>query len=249
LNVKAKAGERPKKLASQLPLNQSDRLFSIFARPQYLTIFCVICAGALTPACSSLPSKGEKTVTGEVGTASGQWRGKALVKDLKKSKSGSLDLEIIAHEPSQLRMEIMGSFGVHVASVAMNGEKVQVLLTREKKFVTAPANEEGLSRLLPLKISPPDLLRVLFDRSLPKWKCQDTGPKNGGGERNCTNGDGNGQVTVKWQKQGEGRRRIQIGSAEAKADMVLQEAKAKVEVKDSAFELHAPSGFVSETLN
>jgi hypothetical protein len=202
----------------------------------------------LLPACSSLPAKGEKTVSGDVGTAAGQWRGKALVRDLKKSKSGTLDLEIVAHEPAQLRMEIIGSFGVHVASIAMNGDTVQVLLTREKRFVTAPANEDALSRLIPLKISPPDLLRVLFDRDLPKWKCQDVTLKNGSAERDCTNGNPS-PVMIKWQGQGEGRRRIQIGSAEAKADMVLQEAKAKVELTGDSFVLQAPSGFASETLN
>lgn len=177
-----------------------------------------------------------------MGSASGQWRGKALVRDLKKMKSGTLELEILAQEPSKLRMEAVGSFGVHVASIAMSDDTVQVLLTREKKFVVSNANANSLARLVPIRISPPDLLKVLFDRDLPakSWKCTDDRAT----AKRCTDG----VVTIRWEKKEEGRRHIQIGSAEASADLVLQEARSKVEFKDDSFVLRAPEGVAVEDL-
>jgi len=187
--------------------------------------------------CSTV-KKTDDTVTGEVGSASGQWRGKALARDLKNKKSGSLDLEILAQEPERLRMEIVGSFGVHLASVALNSENAYASMTREKKFVVAPADDTALSSLLPLSISPRNLLRVLFNRPLPKreWNCQSEGKK-----QNCVNSTSG--VTVTSEEQDQGRRQIKIASPDAEVNMVLAESRSKVEFNDNAFMLSAPKGY------
>jgi hypothetical protein len=195
--------------------------------------------------CQTAP-KVEPTVVGTVGSAEGQWRGKAMVRDLRKGKSALLTLDILAREPSQLRMEVSGSFGVHVASIALNGSEVRYILTQEKRFVTAPAGADSFARLVPVHLPPGALLAILFERSLPmaEWKCErDPVSKL---PIQCTHrGEG---VTVSWVERNGRNRRLKVSAHDAEIEMVLDEAKSKVELNDNAFTLTAPNGYRSEKL-
>ena len=111
----------------------------------FVFLLLAACGGQVRP---------EKTVVGATGNAEGQWRGKALVKDGRNGKSGTLDLDLIAKEPQALRIEAASSFGIPVASVAMSGGRIEVLLPQEKRFITSPADRGSLSRLIPVHISP-----------------------------------------------------------------------------------------------
>lgn len=183
---------------------------------------------------------------GDVGSAEGQWRGKAMVRDLRKGKNTLLNLDILAREPSQLRMEITGSFGVHVASIALNGKEVRFILTQEKRFVAAPAGTDSFSRLVPVRIPPAALLAILFERQLPPadWKCErDRATQLA---RACEHrGEG---VTVTWMERNGRNRRLKIAATEAEIEMVLDEARSKVELTDSAFVLTPPSGYRQERM-
>lgn len=200
---------------------------------------------ALFAACQSTP-KSMPTVIGKPGNAEGQWRGKALVKNWRSGKNAVLDLDILAREPKQLRMEILGSFGVHVASIAMSGPDATYILTQEKRFVAAPADAESLTRLIPVRIPPDALLAVLFDRDLAPadWKCDSD--KTTGLVSFCAHR--NGEVAVKWLERTGRNRRMKISAKDADIEMVLDEAKSKVELNDAAFTLSAPSGYKQERL-
>jgi len=135
----------------------------------FVFLLLAACGGQVRP---------EKTVVGATGNAEGQWRGKALVKDGRNGKSGTLDLDLIAKEPQALRIEAASSFGIPVASVAMSGGRIEVLLPQEKRFITSPADRGSLSRLIPVHISPDALLALLFERPLDRsneWKCTRAG--------------------------------------------------------------------------
>lgn len=200
-----------------------------------------VCASSLT-GCAFLQKK-ERTVIGAPGQAEGQWRAKALVKNLRTNQSGSLSLEIIAREPSSLRMEVYGSFGVHLASIALQDEEIRYLLSQEKRFIVASADARSLSHVIPIRISPRDLIRVLFDRVLPEeeWNCE----KSSSGEpQSCQQRDG--QLSIRWEERHEGKRRLKIGSAEANVEMVIEEAKSKVEVQPEIFHLESPADYHRE---
>lgn len=195
--------------------------------------------------CVSTP-KGEPTVVGPVGLAEGQWRGKALVNNWKTKQKAYLDVDILAREPSQLRMEITGSFGVHVASIALSGQEVTYILSQEKRFIEVPASADALVRIVPIRVPPDVLLAILFERELPRgeWKC-DIDRKNQLPMFCVHKGD---DVAVKWIERNGRNRRLKITAKEAEVELVLDEAKSKVELKNDAFKLSPPSGFKQERL-
>ena len=229
----------PRQLSNQLSnrLNKAGFVASVVPA---LALFSLVSLSG----CSSSPTK---TVTGEVGHSEGQWRGRALLRNLKTTKSNTLTIDILAREPSQLRMEISAAFGVRVASLAMNGNDVFVELTQQKRFLTTSATSGGLSRVIPVRIPPKALMAVLFDRPLPKseWNCDSYIMTKLPVEcEHRTDG-----VTVKWLERKALTRRIKITTTESEIEMVIDEAKSKVQFNDDAFKLEAPEGFKLETTN
>lgn len=198
----------------------------------------------LLSSCGVFSHKPEKTVVGEVGAAEGQWRSKALVRDRQNGKTGTLNLEILAKEPAQMRMEISGSMGVYLASFALNGNEVRSIISQGKRFVTAPAEPGALRDLVPIRISPRDLVRVLFERPLPEkeWSCE---RGSDGLPVSCSHKSE--QVRLQWEERSEGKRKIRIESPSADVVMVLEESRSKVELKPEMFELNPPPGYKTET--
>lgn len=199
---------------------------------------------AVVVGCQTLPK--EATVAGASGSAEGQWRAKALVRNLRTGDESVLDLDVIAKEPSWLRMEITGPFGVHLASIALTSGEVRYVLSQEKRFVVTPAGSDAFARLVPVRISPTALLALLFDRGLPgvEWRC-DSGPKNQLATQ-CRHLREN--VMVQWMERSELSRRIKIFAREAEIEMVINQAKSKVDMKPESFKLQAPNGFKVERL-
>ena len=190
--------------------------------------------------------RSEKTVVGEQGRAEGQWRGKAMLRDLKKNKSGTLDLDLIAKEPSALRIEATGTMGIPVASVAMSGGEIEILLPQEKKFISSPADRGSLSRLIPVRISPDSLLAVLFDRPLDRekeWKCERGGDRSAA-QWTCKTAD---ETVIEREADDGDARKFRFSSPTAEMRLSITEAKAKVQATSGLFDLEAPTGYKIET--
>lgn len=185
--------------------------------------------------------KPEKTIIGEAGRAEGQWRGKALLRDLKRGKSGTLDLDLIAKEPSALRIEATGTMGIPVASVAMSGGEIEILLPQEKKFISSPADRTSLSRLIPVRLSPDSLLALLFDRPLDRdsdWKCEKKAA-----QFTCKADD----VTVVREADDGDARKFHLTSPQAEMRLSITEARAKVQASSGLFDLEPPQGYKVES--
>lgn len=230
------ASLRPQNLTNQIRTRISKR--SGFIPLLFLFSFTI------NVGCSTLAGKGEKTVVGEQGSAEGQWRAKALVKNKQTGKSNTLNMEIVAKEPSKLRIELTGTLGVYLASIAVNDERLSYILPREKKFVTAPADSSAFRDLTPAKISSRDLIRILFDRQLPErdWNCEHSATNQ---PSSCRNRDGS--LIVRWEDRKEGVRRLKIDSTSSELSMVIEEAKSNVEIGPDIFELKPPEGYKRET--
>lgn len=141
-------------------------------------------------------------------------------------------------------MEVTGALSVYVASFVLNGDQVQYILAQQKKFVTAPASQDALRDLVPIRISPRDLVRLLFDRPLDEvaWRCE----KDANGlPASCENRKE--PVRFRWEQRGQDTRRLKIESNSAEMNMVIDEARSKVEVKPEVFKLSAPAGYKVET--
>ena len=179
---------------------------------------------------------------GSAGSAQGSWRAKALVKNLKSGKSVTLDLDIVAKEPDRLRIEALGPFSTHVASIATKENVVWIALTRDKKFIESPSDRYALARVLPVRASPADLLALLFDRPLESnnsgWQCEHSKTI----EWSCQSGT----ASISRQSDEDGRRNFQFIAPEAEMSLVITEAHADVPAGDSAYNLLAPSGYKIE---
>lgn len=188
--------------------------------------------------------KPEQTVVGEVGHAEGQWVGKALLKNLKTSKSNTLSVDLLAREPSQLRMEIGAAFGVHIASIALNNNEVRCALTQQKKFITAAADASALARVIPVKIPPASLMAILFERPLLKseWKCDDYGFTKLPAE--CSHRKES--LVVKWISREGLSRRLRIATPDTEIELKIDQAKSKVQLDDNTFVIEPPEGFKIE---
>jgi hypothetical protein len=207
--------------------------------------FATLAASTLTlfSGCGAAPIKPEKTVTGELGSAKGQWRGKALMRNLQNGKTGTLNIDVVAEEPSHLRLEITGPMSVYVASFALSGNEVRYILAQQKKFVVAPADSDALRELVPIRIAPTELLKVLFDRPLPSatWKCE-TDPA--GVLSMCLHKGGTVKLT--WLERKGGYRKFKMESPTGEATLALEESKSKVEQKADVFDLQPPRSFKQE---
>lgn len=195
----------------------------------------------ITGGCSSLP-KPSSTIRGEVGSAEGQWRGRAALKNTKTGKGGTLDLDLLAHEPDRLRIEALGPMGVHIASIAARENEVRISLTREKKFIISPADRNALSRIVPVRVSPADLLAILFDRPLEgradAWKCE----RSKRPQFICTAGS----AKIERFQDEDGRRKYKFTAPDSEMDLVLTEAPVNTALGDAAYTLEQTPGYALE---
>jgi hypothetical protein len=206
----------------------------------------VLCAlGVLLSACVSV-QKRVPAISGAPGSAEGQWRAQALVRDLKAKKSNELSLEIVAVEPSRMRIEAVSSgLGVYLASLVLNGDEMRVLLARERRFISSRADREALHALVPLRISPHALMDLLFARKLDEreWSCE---LAEGNARGTCKlRGE---SLSVTWNPLNLGRRLFEISSPGASVSLVVEDSPAKVEIKPDMFKLNAPDGYRVEAL-
>jgi hypothetical protein len=190
----------------------------------------------------------------------GQWLGKALVRDRTKNKTSELVLEIAAKYPGQMRIEVASSgLSIHLASIAIEQGRMQVILTREKKYLDLPASENAFGPLLPLRISPDDLMSFIFHFpfNLEKWSCKTQDDWTGacvlrdeaeGGVHapaTSTSSIGSG-ITTSIKYSGNSTRRLEFRSSTADLEIAIENVGAKVEVSPSAYHLSPPHGYSIE---
>lgn len=193
-------------------------------------------------------------MVGAEGSASGQWVGSAAVFDKRTKKTQSLDFEVVAVEPARLRLEATGAFGVAAASVVLNGDRLRILLPRQKRAIDARASESGLDQLIPLHLSPKVFLALLFDRKIDdeNWRCESGAKAATSSDQSCESRDqdrGKSRgLKAKFTVRGVGSqtRKIALETREANVEMELREASSHVELNEATFQLDIPPDFRRE---
>ncbi|MFN9066098.1 MAG: hypothetical protein ACK5V3_02645, partial [Bdellovibrionales bacterium] len=103
--------------------------------------FLIIFAG-----CASKPMMTSKIVQ--------RFNTQAVYQDKKNNKTQQMNLEVVARKNLNMRIDAKVILGVHIASVVMNPERVQIALHAEKKSYEGPATQRALQRSLGLPIHP-----------------------------------------------------------------------------------------------
>jgi len=174
----------------------------------------------------------QQTITSE--SSSGSWTGKALIENKQSKKSQMVNLDLIAQQPSKLRLEVSATLGVSVATLALKDGVMAYMIPREKKFASGPARPAAFRNLIGIALAPADFMNLLFDRPLdPRvWVCSN--------ER-CRHDRQDLQIV--WKEREGARRLIEISSSKMAVTLRLTESSSKVEPRPEIFELTPPNGF------
>ena len=167
------------------------------------------------------------------------WHAKSLIYDKLKERRNTVSMEIISQRPRSIRMDISAMLGIYVGSFAWNELGMQMLLAREKKFITGPANSDSMQELLKLQIDPVALLDIFWDENLPQaeWVCEQQNhlPKV------CKHK--NLAIQVTWQDRQNHHRLIEIDSPKVNAQLSLTQIEEEVNWTPATFHLKAPENF------
>ncbi len=171
----------------------------------------------------------------------GGWDGKVLIRDLKSGKSHVLNLEILSKRPHRLRVDVTSTLGVHVASLAMQGEVMTCLIVQERKYYQGRPEAKIMKELVRLELDPRVLVDVLFDLPPQKsegWRCERDSDEY---LTRCLNSKS--RLEIKWQKRDGRERVLSFSSPESEVQLHLQNFQSKVEVIEEKFALKVPAAF------
>lgn len=98
----------------------------------------------------------------------------AVYLDKKKQKTQQINLEVVARRNLNLRLDAKVILGVHIASVVMNPDRIQVALHAERKSYDGPASQKVLQRALGLPLHPLVFHAMLYRQAMKGagWQCE-----------------------------------------------------------------------------
>lgn len=196
-------------------------------------------------ACATKPIAPQR-VSEKVG---GQWEAKALLKEVKTDKKYYVDLDMIARDHNHIRMEISGPFGISVASIVINEEKLSYLLPQEKKFFTGNMGPQSLKPVFSVAVDPHLFQKILFEKELDsQWKCEKDQDQF---LKQCMHQSG--QLKIIWSERNGHKKRVVISHSQYEMNLYFSTYKnqlpSKVQGEKSLFELVPPSDFKTYKLN
>ncbi len=168
------------------------------------------------------------------------WRGKALIFDKIKDSKNTVSLEVISSRPKNMRMDVTTTLGFYIGSFVWNESQMQILLARDKKYITGPANADSMQEILKMQIDPLALFNIFWEEHLAnrEWSCEFD---HVGLSKICKHKAL--MVQVIWQERSGRHRLIEIDSPKVNTQLSLTEGDEKVELKSTSFQLKAPEGF------
>jgi hypothetical protein len=98
----------------------------------------------------------------------------AVYQDKKNNKTQQMTLEVVARKNLNMRIDAKVILGVHIASVVMNPDRVQIALHAEKKSYEGPSTQKALQRSLGLPIHPLVFHAMLYRQVMKGsgWSCR-----------------------------------------------------------------------------
>lgn len=185
-----------------------------------------------TTGCQTAPTKFEVI-------EKGKWNARISFKDLRgKAKSQTVSSVILSERPNKLRMEVVSSLGQHMATVTMNGERLQILNVTEKLYSSGSATKETFDKSLGILLDPHVFVDVLFDQEPKGFSCQ----------RNdkeflslCENRAEKSKI--EWLERDASRKTIVLTSQAFAIQLQLQGFSTEVQVSDETFNIIPPKSF------
>lgn len=165
----------------------------------------------------------------------GHWEAKALVRNLQINKSQVVNLDFVGQKPWPIRLEVTASMGFHLASLIFSKEKVQYMLTRQKKYFSGPMSDKSLEPLLGVELEPQVLTSVLYDDVPSEWLCQQVEK-----QRVCNTPSG---ARVAWLNNDEVKKLIQVEGRGFNVQLSFSSYEPLSEFDQSKFKLKVPEDY------
>jgi hypothetical protein len=170
-----------------------------------------------------------------------QWETKAVIRDLKSNKTHSVDIDVLGDYPNRLRMEISALMGVHVASLAINGDEIHYAIYSQKKFFQGIANEGSFLPLMNMPLHPRNFINIAYDVPIrgAGWVCA----KDANDSLSECNQASRG-IKVQWSdRTSEGQKKVLITGPSFEMRWLMRAPQTEVQFKNETFLLEAPLDF------
>ena len=170
----------------------------------------------------------------------GQWRAKALIKDLEQNHSYIVNLNFNAVKESRARMDVTTTLGLGVASLVVDPQEVRYVLFDAKKFYSGVPQPNAMRPILALPIDPRWIHNILFDLPIAdkNWTCTRDAA---GLVQECT--DLSGGLKITWSGRQGDKKTVLLSHPKASVQINVQSFKPKVEDRKNLFSLDAPEGY------
>jgi hypothetical protein len=170
-----------------------------------------------------------------------QWESKAVIRDLRKNESHTVDIDILANAPTQLRLEISALMGMQVASLVLNQDDLRYVIYSQKRFFQGRASESSFLPLMNVPLHPRNFLNLITDVPLkgPGWQC-----KNGGDGLVSECVQSTRELKVTWQdRTPEGQKKVLISGPKFEMRWLFRPPQTEVQFKPETFRLEPPADF------
>ncbi len=196
--------------------------------------FLILLAGALIVAgCQTVPTKYNQV-------DEGQWRAKALIRDLAQSRSYIVNINFNLMRNQSARMDVTTALGTGVASLTVDNKEVRYILVDSKRFYFGAPQADVMRPILAIPFDPRWLQNVLLDEPIEgrNWTCV----KDSAGWLSECKESASG-LTVTWSGRRGEKKSILLSHAKASVQINVQSFKPKVEDRVNLFNLEAPQGY------
>jgi len=150
------------------------------------------------------------------------------------------DLELAARAAGDLRIDVVSSLGIHLATLAMTRDEAAYLLTREKRFFRTKTPSLAFEKVLGLEIDPQIFLIALFEAPSAKsdWVCVQNAAKE---LASCNNKKAG--FTIEWLERDNARKKVRINVVRYEIVLDLRSFRPNVQLDPQLFRLSKPQDF------
>lgn len=160
-----------------------------------------------------------------------------LVRDKKQAKTFIVNADFFAVQPGQMRMDITTPLGAHVASIALNDNKMTYIVPQKKAFYEGQPNSQAFARSLNFALDPKLILNVLFDQPVQSkgWTCNS--------EKEIVTECVHNVLKINWANRRSKEKTVTITHAQYQIELKFHNFNVPNTMKDGIFTIPKPPGF------
>jgi hypothetical protein len=191
--------------------------------------FLLLCSLLITSCASNVIRQDQAT--------RGEWEARVLVRDKKQNKTFIVNSDFFAEKPGKMRMDITTPLGMHVASVALDDNKMTYIVPQKKAFYEGRPTPQAFARTLNFALDPKLIMNVLFDQPVEgkNWVCKT--------EKDLVSECALKDFSIVWSGRQYREKTVIITHAQFQIELKFHNFKVPDTVKQEMFTIKKPEGF------